>query len=204
MRREHARNMLERSRENRLSAHCARKPVERLFVHVRVRVVRGVLRRLYKLPRKIKSMLSKFSTCTSASNHEASSLSRSSPILPRHPRTIALTQPSVRRTMAGLASLRLIMNSSAALRTSSASSPSSSSSTGPPFGVGGNVKLCVPGKGLVTVGVGPESADGMISAERKESRACRCGANSCGWDVVRGVRMMRISGGGRGRAREGY
>ena len=43
MRREHARNVLERSRQNRLSAHCARETVERLFVHMRVRVVRGVL-----------------------------------------------------------------------------------------------------------------------------------------------------------------
>ncbi len=96
--------------------------------------------------------------------------------------------------MAGLASLRLIMNSSAALRTSSASSSSSSSSTGPPFGVGGNVKLCVPGKGLATVGVGPESAEGMIKAGRKESRAWRCGANSCGCEVVRGVRVIRNFG----------
>src|SRR6266403_9715 len=70
--------------------------------------------------------------------------------------------------MAGLASLRLIINSRAALRTSSASSSSSSSSTGPPFGVGGNVKLCVPGKGLATVGVGPESAEGMIKAGKKK------------------------------------
>jgi len=107
---------------------------------------------------------------------------------------MALTHPSVRRTMAGLASLRLIMNSSAALRTSSASSSSSSSSTGPPFGVGGKVKLCVPGKGLATVGVGPESADGMIKAGRKESRAWRCGANSCGWEVVSGVRMIKNFG----------
>ena len=46
MRREHARDMLEHSRQNCLSAHCTRETVERLFVHVRVRVVRGVLRRL--------------------------------------------------------------------------------------------------------------------------------------------------------------
>ena len=44
MRREHARDVLERSRQNRLSSHCARETVERLFVHMRVRVVRGVLR----------------------------------------------------------------------------------------------------------------------------------------------------------------
>ena len=96
--------------------------------------------------------------------------------------------------MVGLALLRLIMNSSAALRTYSASSSSTSSSTGPPFGVGGNVKVCVPGKGLTTIGIGPESADGMIRAGRKENRACRCRADSCRWDVVRGVRMMRNFG----------
>ena len=50
MRREHARNMLERSRQNCLSAHCAREPVKRLFVHMQVRIVRGILRRLQELP----------------------------------------------------------------------------------------------------------------------------------------------------------
>ena len=197
MRCQHSRNMLERGGKNRLSADCTGETVEGLFVHMRVRVVRGVLRRLKinmcVLPRR-REKQGKNETRTSASNHEPSSSSRSSPIPPRHPRTMALTHPSVRRTMAGLASLRLIMNSSAALRTSSASSSSSSSSTGPPFGVGGKVKLCVPGKGLATVGVGPESADGMIKAGRKESRAWRCGANSCGWEVVSGVRMIKNFG----------
>ena len=56
------------------------------------------------------------------------------------------------------------------------------------------MKVCVPGKGLTTIGIGPESADGMIRAGRKENRACRCRANSCRWDVVRGVRMMRNFG----------
>src|SRR5258707_2945063 len=96
--------------------------------------------------------------------------------------------------MAGLASLRLIMNSRAAFRTSSASSSSSSSSGGPPFGVGGNVKLCVPGKGLATVGVGPESAEGIIKAGRKESKTWRGGWDSWGWEVVRGGRVMRNLG----------
>jgi hypothetical protein len=60
--------------------------------------------------------------------------------------------------------------------------------------VGGNVKLCVPGKGLATVGVGPESAEGIIKAGRKESKTWRWGWNSWGWEVVRGVRVMRNLG----------
>jgi len=43
---QHSRNMLERGGQDCLSADCAGETVERLFVHVRVSIVRGVLRRL--------------------------------------------------------------------------------------------------------------------------------------------------------------
>ena len=43
---QHPRNMLERGRKDRFSADCAGETVESLFVHMRVRVVRGVFRGL--------------------------------------------------------------------------------------------------------------------------------------------------------------
>ena len=46
MRCQHPRNMLERGRKNRLSADCAGETVKRLLVYMRVRIIRGVLRRL--------------------------------------------------------------------------------------------------------------------------------------------------------------
>ena len=46
MRCQHSGNMLERGGKNGLSANCAGETVERLLVHMRVRVVRGVFRRL--------------------------------------------------------------------------------------------------------------------------------------------------------------
>jgi hypothetical protein len=49
----------------------------------------------------------------------------------------------------------------------------------------------LPGNGLPTVGVGPQSTGGSISAGRKVKSAGRCGAKRVGWVVHRGVRAEK-------------
>ena len=75
---------------------------------------------------------------TSASSHiwRLCGSSSNSPMPSRHPLTIAATQPVTSRTIFGLPSLKLTMNSSAALRTSSFSAYEASSME--PFLSGGD------------------------------------------------------------------
>lgn len=141
---------------------------------------------------------------TSASNHPASSSSPTSipSIPPKHPLTTTCTHPSVLLTIPGFASLRLIINSSAAFLTSSASRSCASSS---PCGerceeeeTGGKVKEEgegegeeeEEGKGRATVGVGPGSALGRMRFGSQRRRAGRWGAKRVGEEVARGVRVL--------------
>jgi hypothetical protein len=48
-----------------------------------------------------------------------------------------------------------------------------------------------PGKGLPTVGVGPQSTGGNIKVGRKVRRMGRCGAKRVGCELHRGVRVER-------------
>jgi hypothetical protein len=90
------------------------------------------------------------------------------------------------------------MNSRAALRTSSFSVSALSSAVPPEWdwdegAVGGkeNERLGGLGKGLATVGVGPQSVAGRMSAGRNARRALRCGAKRVGVDEHNGVNEER-------------
>lgn len=58
-----------------------------------------------------------------------------------------------------------------------------------PPALGGKVKLPLVGKGFATVGVGPGSALGSMSAGRKPRRGRRWGWKRVGLVVARGVRV---------------
>jgi hypothetical protein len=47
------------------------------------------------------------------------------------------------------------------------------------------------GKGFATVGVGPESAVGMIKARKNDNSAIICGANRAGCEEQRGVSEIK-------------
>jgi hypothetical protein len=120
--------------------------------------------------------------------------SPSSPIHYRHPLTIAAVHPS---TIPGFASLKLIMNPSAAFPTSSFSSTMVilSSSVSSPVGnlelsaVGGKVKLLLVRNCFATVGVGPGSVLGGMRDGRKPRSERRCGWKRVEFVVASGVRV---------------
>jgi hypothetical protein len=102
--------------------------------------------------------------------------------------------------MLGFASLRLIMNSRAAFRTSSLSASALSSPAvvarrvGDSGAAGGGKekeRLGGLGKGFVSVGVGPQSAAGRMRAGRKARSALKWGAKRVGAEVQSGVREER-------------
>ena len=129
---------------------------------------------------------------TSASNHTWNDSSPSSPMPSKQLLTIAAVQPSTFFTIPGFASLRLIMNSNAAFRTSSFSSSIPTSS---PLldeeedGSRGNVNDWVVVNGFATVGVGPGSELGSISAGRNWRRGRRWGWKRVGSVDARGVKV---------------
>jgi hypothetical protein len=145
------------------------------------------------------------------------SSSSNSPMASKHARTMISTQPGTFLTMLGFASDKVSMNSNADSRRvcfwSSSSLMSRSScrcgegeGAGDPDGGeggdevseedGGNANApcrepLLPGNGLPTVGVGPQSTGGSISAGRKVKSAGRWGAKRVGWVVHRGVRAEK-------------
>lgn len=121
----------------------------------------------------------------------------------KHALTMISVHPVTFLTILGLASDRLTMNSRALSLNVDRSSRSSSSSMDSGVGSGsfssavggGNTKApCRPppdGKGLPTVGVGPQSTAGRISDGRKPRSVWRCGEKRMGCDEQSGVRVDR-------------